>query len=281
MTANLPYPLYDLLIEWIALGAQVLICLVNIFLLVFLWLGRLQNKRMTNYLLVMSFFSVVWSISAVFSANFVSDYRADTLTRWLGLLLSLYSAYMYIQLLKVFSVLSSFWDSKKLQFIQCSTIFIHIFTCSGGYFEFLVRNSKYKKAIDYGMTVWIIAGFIVENIIAMYISRLVYKDVLEPRNQGSTFDKEHKVSQYKALILSILSVGLLDIIGASCYLVGYFTVAQNALQMRHNLALLRAGATQLGFHAINLANVFLQIRNLKFSEDVHSDYDTMPLKFPV
>lgn len=117
-----------------------------------------------------------------------------------------------------------------------------------------------------GVSIWLVLIALFDNFNGCFIAYLVYHDV--SLKKRSLNDREQFSKNIVMLILSLITSGVLDIIGLIFYIWGAMIPVTDTNTLQTSKCLRVIGATQLSFHIVSFAKTFLEIRKLKFSKEI-------------
>jgi hypothetical protein len=269
----------SLAIEWAALVMQLLALSSNVGLILFLLMGKLRNKRMETILLVLGIVGICFMGLSLVNQYFLQNLYAEFFTRILGSSTALGMTMGHMEILKLLSVLTDFWNDDKVLRLQFFTIICHYLCHAMFYTEpiFAILQipppPMYRDASYVLFSISFIAIVTFCSLNDNYLAYKVYKDaqISQSSRNGDPVTEQRKADELKRkyfmLCLSFFIVTPTDLMAATAYIVGLWMDQSN---QRFAYALQRIAVSNLMFHALYLTHIFLRIRGIKFSKPLQA-----------
>ncbi|KAI8894181.1 hypothetical protein BC833DRAFT_605849 [Globomyces pollinis-pini] len=259
-------PKYDIAIEWVVIIFYIGLAVINLCLVVYLIQGRLKNKRISKYLIPMAFFGLIWVASQTIENNFFHNQFWSVFQRFWAYLLTLFSAELNAELLKTFSVLSTFWNVKRVLYLQILLLVLHILLCGGSYIKLAVNLGNFATILYMAESLWLLLAAISNYMCSFSVVFLVYRD---SKRMKAKNNNDVNKSHYWKLLTTLIVNGVIDFLGVLMYI---YVIVQpfpdSAIGIRMSYAYQRLATTPLGMHCLMITNVFIHLRFMKFSKEM-------------
>jgi hypothetical protein len=269
-------------IEWAALVLQLVALLTSIGLSVYLLTGRLRHKRMQKTLLILCVVGIIFMTISLVNHYFVQSQILDIFVRVLGSSTILLIGMGHMEILKLLSVLTGYWTHEKVLRLQIYTVTFYYLSHLLFYIEpffgiYATIPPQGYLTVSYtlfSITFFMLVVFCTVNDI--YLSYKVYKDAQLSRTicNGDPVQEEQEIIElsrkYRLLCFSFFIVAPTDALACISYIVALWIGKSDPA---FAYALQRISVSNMMFHSIALTNVFLRIRDIKFSKPIDSEPD--------
>ncbi|KAI8894180.1 hypothetical protein BC833DRAFT_605848 [Globomyces pollinis-pini] len=260
-------PKYDIAIEWVVIIIYSVLFILNSYLTFFLIQGRLKNQRISSYLIPMAIIGLICGSCQFIENNFFHNQFWSVAANCCGYILTLSSVEMNAEILKTFSVLSTFWNYTRVFYLQIILCVIHVILCGGSYIKLALNVGSFASIFTAAESVWMVIAVLNNTLCSMYVVFLVFRDVKGMKSRGKAAD--FKGSHYFGLIATLIINQLIDFVGIAGYIYTIMTpFPETAIRIRIRYAIQRICTSPLGLHCFIITIIFIQLRYAKFSKEM-------------
>jgi hypothetical protein len=122
----------------------------NVLVVIYALSGKLINRMITKTTILTSTFATMWMIVYTIDCFVASHRWISVALNWFGYPVTLAAPLQHIELLKLFSSLSDYWNPERCKRFQIVMVVLHVIICSINYALYLgLENNNQIRSVAF------------------------------------------------------------------------------------------------------------------------------------